>query len=128
MGNKIPDEVWDWVAGKMDEALKATVARLEESRLAAIEARLATLEAALPPTPSNDERPAEAACGAQEGHDFMWAVQQMREGRKVRRDCWDVNYVYLIDGTGMFYCGPGNKGPFNFIRNDVDSCDWELAP
>ena len=59
--------------------------------------------------------------------DFKWAVNQMKEGKKVRRDAWGSNYYWvLIEDTIKNTPGhtPDEPGT-NWITN-LESTDWEL--
>ena len=54
---------------------------------------------------------------------FMWAVEQMKEGKKVRRNCWDK--VEFCEGGYPKVC----CGTFNYRRilllGDFEAVDWE---
>jgi len=59
---------------------------------------------------------------------FSWAVQQMREGKKVRRKAWDspekIDYIKINKNTkGLI---TNNADDRIFYLSDYDATDWEL--
>lgn len=50
-----------------------------------------------------------------EGHDFAWAIKQIKNGKRVRRKAWGVTW----------WIG-GKNGSVNI--GDACECDWILAP
>lgn len=59
---------------------------------------------------------------------FSWAVQQLREGKKVRRKVWDspgrIDYVEINKDTKGLVTNHG--GYRIFFLTDYNATDWEL--
>ena len=57
-------------------------------------------------------------------HDFMWAIKQMKQGKKVRRKEFrdDTKYIYLKEPDLNADCGY----PYKLVLWDIDAVDWEV--
>ena len=65
-------------------------------------------------------------------HDFMWAVAQMKEGKKVRRSKYNtkicVQYRKDLDGFEVYNLDEErNMRPFSLKSQDVEAADWEIV-
>ena len=63
----------------------------------------------------------------EESHDFFWAMEQVRDGKKVKRQCWRVPAYMSLTGftndTNYFF----KKGQ-NFLNaEDISAKDWILV-
>jgi hypothetical protein len=61
-------------------------------------------------------------------HDFMWAVEQMKQGKKVRRNHWQ-NWegfaLHNADGIGLMFTN--NRYMSDKISiSDIEATDWEI--
>lgn len=56
-------------------------------------------------------------------HDIGWAVQQMREGKKVRRRCWPYNWCYQLHYGDVF---DEQSKPAKAMYCSAHATDWEL--
>ena len=58
---------------------------------------------------------------------FMWAVEKMKEGKKVRRSVWSgsVNYIRFRN-DGLMVDGLGKDMRFFNLNNDFEATDWEI--
>lgn len=52
---------------------------------------------------------------------FKWAVEMLKEGRKVRRKSWKSDIYFYLNGT--IHC---NQGTAYFFLNHFEADDWEL--
>ena len=56
---------------------------------------------------------------------FMWAVEQMKEGKKVRRKNAHNSGCYIFMGVDDFIYDNGNDDA-EFRINDFSATDWEI--
>ncbi len=61
------------------------------------------------------------------GHDFMWAVAQMKEEKKVRRKEWGKNVRVNLPGSSVIcYSGCNGDDAKKACIDDVEATDWEI--
>jgi len=54
---------------------------------------------------------------------FLWAVEQMKEGKKVRRNIWSDNTKYVFQ-KAYYYISDSKTVEFNIY--DFEATDWEI--
>jgi len=63
----------------------------------------------------------------EESYDFFWAMEQVRDGKKVKRQCWCGPAHMSLTGftnTTNYLC---NKGENFLSAEDVSAKDWVLV-
>jgi len=56
--------------------------------------------------------------------DFMWAVEQMKQGKKVRRELWMDDYYIKSETKSIISNKNGTYIKYNIP--DIEATDWEL--
>ncbi len=56
--------------------------------------------------------------------DFKWAIQKLKEGKKVRRTCW-LGDSYLRLGKNQTICWKDGTIPHIHL-NQIEATDWEI--
>ena len=53
--------------------------------------------------------------------DFIWAIRQLKQGKKVRRDCWDTD-TYVIINANDIETNCGNR--MENMISQIEATDW----
>lgn len=62
-----------------------------------------------------------------EPHDIKWAAEQMSDGKKVRRRCWEGVHCCRKGGLAVqFYLDSGSRSQAAIDVDDIAGDDWEL--
>ena len=56
---------------------------------------------------------------------FLWAVEMMKQGKKVRRPWYGSNYWHLIGNHIHYFCN-GNPSMANISTGLIEATDWEI--
>jgi len=56
---------------------------------------------------------------------FMEAVKEIKEGKKVRRECWEFEQYYTKNNSEELVNECGNK-PIRLLDN-IEATDWEIV-
>lgn len=64
---------------------------------------------------------------------YMEAMQALKDGKMIVRECWDDSNGYLKLMYGMPYVwrviiNPANAGSFSFSMDEICADDWVLFP
>jgi hypothetical protein len=58
--------------------------------------------------------------------DFTWALEQMKQGKKVRRKAWFWPARIYQSGDNLVYWGGTAQGTSTIAGRDIFATDWEL--